>query len=125
MSIALPTAILNLRGQVVKGINFDPHTHCLTLRCRRDKRIKAIDSVTGQSGTINRYIRRCIKDIPLCQCICVIEIELAEDASGSIPGHILNNSLKSNRNFINMSGSQVAKLYYAKLATCDLDKLIL
>ena len=78
MSIALPTAILNLRGQVVKGINFDPHTHCLTLRCRRNKRIKAIDSVTGQSGTINRYIRRCIKDIPLCQCICVIEIELAE-----------------------------------------------
>ena len=54
MSIALPTAILNLRGQVVKGINFDPHIHCLTLRCRRDKRIKAIDSVTGQSGTINR-----------------------------------------------------------------------
>lgn len=58
MSIALPVAIFNLPGQVVKKIDFDQAAHQLIFLCRRDKRRKATDPVTGQSGTINRYVRR-------------------------------------------------------------------
>jgi len=78
MSIALPSGILNLRGQVVKAAKFDAKTTCLNFSCRRDKRYRAIDPLTGERGTINRYVRRCITDIPVCGCRCKIEIELAE-----------------------------------------------
>jgi len=42
MSISLPSSILNLRGQVVKEINFDAEKHSLTIRCCRDQRIKNV-----------------------------------------------------------------------------------
>ena len=78
MSIALPVAIFNLPGQVVKTVKFDQSSNQLIFLCRRDKRHKVADPVTGQSGTINRYVRRRIKDIPLCGCYSIFEIELAE-----------------------------------------------
>ena len=78
MSITLPSSILNLRGQVVKKVVYKSPSNRLIISCQRDKRYKATDPITGQQGTINRYVRRIIKDVPLCCNHCVIEIELAE-----------------------------------------------
>lgn len=78
MSITLPGAIFDLHGQVVKKFNFDTVESTVTVCCRRDKRFKPIDPLTKQMGTVNRYLRRSVKDIPLCQRPCIIDIELAE-----------------------------------------------
>lgn len=78
MSITLPSAILNLKGQVVNCAKFDSSSQVVRLSCHRDKRYRAVDPRTGQRGTINRYVRRFIKDIPLFGYRCEIKIELAE-----------------------------------------------
>ena len=38
----------------------------------------AVDPVSGKQGTVNRYVRRRVRDIPLLGCPCLIEIELAQ-----------------------------------------------
>lgn len=43
MSITLPSAILNLHGQIVKNIKYDVASSHMLISCRRDKRYKAID----------------------------------------------------------------------------------
>lgn len=83
MSIALPAAIFNLHGQVVKKSIYEPDKTCLIIQCRRDRRRLAIDPLTGKKGTVNRYVRRSVKDIPMLGSRCVIEIELAEVRNGA------------------------------------------
>lgn len=50
----------------------------MVIRCRRDRRRKVVDPVTGKKGTINRYVKRQIKDVPLFGYPCMLEIELAQ-----------------------------------------------
>ena len=78
MSITLPRNIFNLKGQVVKDIRLSDDKNCLMIHCRRNKKYKAIDPQTNCSGTINTYVRRRIKDIPMLGFPCLIEIELAQ-----------------------------------------------
>jgi len=78
MSVSLPEAIFNLSGQVVKEVNFDPDLGIINLYCNRDKRYKVVDPECHKKATINRYIRRTVKDLPLLSYKCLIEIELAE-----------------------------------------------
>lgn len=40
--------------------------------------MKVVDPVTGDKGTINRYVRRRVRDLPLCGFPCVIDLELAQ-----------------------------------------------
>lgn len=78
MSITLPRNIFNLKGQVVKDIRLSDDNNCLVIHCRRNKKYKAIDPQTNCCGTINKYVRRKIRDIPMLGFPCLIEIELAQ-----------------------------------------------
>ena len=78
MSIPMPSAVFKFPGQVVNDVAYGASSNQLIFACRRDRRRKVLDPETGQSGTINRYVRRRIKDTPLFGCYNIIEIELAE-----------------------------------------------
>ena len=69
---------MGLKGQRVNQIKLDEQEQQLIIHCRRDKRRKVIDPVTGQKGTINRFVRRQVRDVPLFGYPCVIEVELAQ-----------------------------------------------
>lgn len=76
MSIDISKDILNLNGQRVKEIKQEEQQ--LVIHCCRDRRKRAIDPVTGKKGTINRYVRRRVRDMPLFGHPCFIDIELAQ-----------------------------------------------
>tara|TARA_B100000945_G_C20360444_1_gene586860 strand:- start:31 stop:1266 length:1236 start_codon:yes stop_codon:yes gene_type:complete len=78
MSIPMPSGVFKFPGQVVSKVAYGAPSNQLIFTCLRDRRRKVFDPETGQSGTINRYVRRRIKDIPLLGCYSIIEIELAE-----------------------------------------------
>ncbi len=76
MGIGIPMNILGLKGQRVNEIKRDKQQ--FVIHCHRDRRRRAVDPVTGKKGTINRYVRRRVRDVPLFGYPCVIEIELAQ-----------------------------------------------
>ena len=78
MGIDIQRDILGLKGQRVNQIKLDEQGHQLVIHCHRDRRRNAIDPVTGKKGTINRYVRRQVRDMPLFGYPCVIEMELAQ-----------------------------------------------
>lgn len=78
MSLNIPSIILELKGQCVNKVEYNSDRNRLLVCCRRDKRFKPKDPLTGEKGTINSYVRRLITDIPLLGCYCQIEIELAQ-----------------------------------------------
>jgi len=78
MSINIPANILGLSGQRVNELTVNNIRKTAHVLCKRDKRRKAIDPVTGKQGTINRYVRRQVRDIPLFGYPCYLEIELAQ-----------------------------------------------
>lgn len=78
MDIGIQRDILGLKGQRVNEIKLDEQAQQLVIHCSRDRRRNAIDPVTGQKGTINRYVRRQVRDVPLFGYPCVIEVELAQ-----------------------------------------------
>jgi len=78
MSINIPANILGLSGQIVNEVTLNKEHKIAHILCRRDRRRKAIDPITGQQGTVNRYITRQVKDIPLFGYPCYVNIELAQ-----------------------------------------------
>jgi transposase len=78
MGIGISKNILGLTGQRVNEIKLDQEQQTLVIHCSRDGRRKAVDPVTGKNGTINRYVRRQVRDLPLWGYPCVIEVELAQ-----------------------------------------------
>lgn len=88
MSINIPASILGLKGQCVNTIDCNEHTNTVTISCSRDKRFTPIDPVTHSRGTINRYVRRVVHDIPLLSYRLQIEIELAQVLSVNDKRHI-------------------------------------
>lgn len=78
MSISLPSSIFNLKGQVVKEIKIKHSEGQIVIDCQRDQRYQFIDPRSQQVGTVNQYIRRQVKDIPLLGHQCIINIELAQ-----------------------------------------------
>jgi transposase len=78
MGIDIQRDILGLKGQCVNEIKLDEEKQQLIICCRRDRRRNAIDPVTGQKGTVNQYVRRQIRDVPLFGYPCMIEMELAQ-----------------------------------------------
>jgi len=76
MGISIPKDIFGLKGQRVNKIKSDGQQ--LVIHCHRDRRRNAVDPVTGKKGTINRYVRRRVRDVPLFGSPCVIDFELAQ-----------------------------------------------
>ncbi len=78
MSINISPTILGLSGQRVNEITLNKHHQTVHVICQRDKRRKAIDPITGKSGTVNRYVHRQVRDLPLMGFPCYLNIELAQ-----------------------------------------------
>ena len=78
MSINIPEAILDFKGQCVNTIQCNNTTNTISISCRRDKRYKFMDPISNKQGTVNSYVRRIIHDIPFLAYRFQIEIELAQ-----------------------------------------------
>ncbi len=82
MSLNISSQILSLPGQCVKHAQHDLSQQTLTLYCERDRRSKPIDPTNGRRATVNRYVRRIVRDLPLCGFDCHLDIELAQVITG-------------------------------------------
>ncbi len=78
MSINISPTILGLGGQRVNEITLNKQHKTIHILCKRDKRRKAIAPLTGQKGTINRFVKRQVRDVPFMGYPCYVEIELAQ-----------------------------------------------
>ena len=78
MGIDIQRDILGLKGQCVNQIKLDDEEEKLVIHCHRDRRRNAVDPATGKKGTVNRYVHRQVRDVPLFGYPCVIEMELAQ-----------------------------------------------
>lgn len=78
MGSAIPGLMLELRGQVVKAVEWDHESSEVVIRCDRDRRFKAVEHRWGTPGLIERYLRRTILDVPLAGKRCLIDIEYAQ-----------------------------------------------
>ena len=78
MSLNISSKILSLPGQRVKQVQHDLAQQRLTIHCKRDRRYRAIDPSSNEAANINRYLRRTIRDVPLCGFECYLEVELAQ-----------------------------------------------
>lgn len=78
MSINIPDFILGLKGQCVNVVNCSQSANLITIQCRRNKRYSAKDPISKKPGTVNRYVRRSVHDMPLLNYRVEINIELAE-----------------------------------------------
>ena len=74
----ISTKILGLVGQRVNEIKLDEQTQQVQIICRRDRRKKIVDPLTGKKGSVNRYVRRDVRDIPFMGYPCILKIELAQ-----------------------------------------------
>ena len=77
MGTAIPSTILELRGQVVKAVAWSGDGEVL-IRCSRDRRFKAVEHRWGRPGKVERYLRRTIMDVPLAGKRCLLDIEYAQ-----------------------------------------------
>lgn len=78
MAAAIPTPILGLRGQCVKSLSWDETRGELVAHCRRDARFAAVDHRTGARGTVNRRLRRRVRDLPLWGRPVTLDIEYCQ-----------------------------------------------
>jgi hypothetical protein len=65
MSTNIPASILSLEGQRVNYIEHDQKCHQIVIHCSRDRRLKAVDPYAGLTGTVNQYVRRQVRDVPM------------------------------------------------------------
>lgn len=65
MSAVIPAKIVGFRGQCVKFMHWDENEQALQVRCDRDRRFVPVLPVSGQRATVNRRLRRWIRDLPL------------------------------------------------------------
>ena len=78
MAATIPSTILGLRGQCVKSMSWEEASGELVVRCRRDGRFVPVDHRTGQRGTVNRRLRRRVKDLPLWGRAVRLDIEYCQ-----------------------------------------------
>lgn len=78
MSLNISSQILSLPGQCVKQVQHNLEQQTLTLSCDRDRRYKPIDPISGERASVNRFVRRTVRDLPLCGFDCYLDIELAQ-----------------------------------------------
>jgi transposase len=86
MGAIIPAKILGLDGQVIKDVVFDEESGWVRVICDRDRRRGPVDRRTGRRGSVNRLLRRTVRDVPLAGHPCEIEIEYAETFLS--PGHV-------------------------------------
>lgn len=78
MAAIIPRLILGLRGQCVKSLAWDDAAGELVAHCCRDGRFVPVDHRTGARGTVNRRLRRRVRDLPLWGRAVTLEIEYCQ-----------------------------------------------
>lgn len=78
MAAIIPRSILGLRGQCVKSLSWDEARGELVAHCRRDARFVPVDYRTGTRGTVNRRLRRRVRDLPLWGRPVTLDIEYCQ-----------------------------------------------
>jgi len=78
MTTSISAYIFALKGQKINKIYQNKVSQELIIDCSRDRRYKALDPITGHKGTINQYVTREVRDLPLLGQPCIIKIELAQ-----------------------------------------------
>ena len=82
MSVSISSKILGLSGQTVKHIELDEDIQTVTIYCDRDQRRAIKDPISGLPTSVNRYVRRHVRDLPLFGKRCIVELELAQVMTG-------------------------------------------
>ena len=77
MSTSIPKHILGINAQVVNTIQ-QQESGKIIIVCSCDKRTRIIDPISKLKTTVNRYIRRTVKDLPLFGHPCLVEVGLAQ-----------------------------------------------
>lgn len=83
MAATIPSAILGLRGQCVKSVDWDAEAEALVFRCDRDRRFVPVDHRTGARGTVNQRLRRRVRDLPLWGRAVTLDIEYCQIKVGA------------------------------------------
>ncbi len=78
MGATIPVGIMGYQGQVIKDIRVDEAAGKVNIVCNRDRRRRPVDARSGRAGSVHRFKRRTIRDIPLAGYACEVEIEYAE-----------------------------------------------
>lgn len=65
MAAIVRNSSLGLRGRCVKSVSRDEAGEDLVAQCRRDARFVPVEYCTGARGTVNRRLRRRVRDLPL------------------------------------------------------------
>lgn len=83
MSLSISSKILSLPGQQVKHVQHDVDQQRITISCSRDRRYRPRNPSGSEAVSVNRYLRRTVRDVPLCGLNCHLEIELAQIATAN------------------------------------------
>src|SRR5699024_12840244 len=75
MAATIPSAILGLRGQCVKSISWSEAEQSLMVHCDRDERFAPVAHPGGGRCTVNRRLRRPVRDLPLWSRAVTLSIE--------------------------------------------------
>ncbi len=86
MGAIIQKDIFGLEGQVIKDIVMEEVSGRVRIVCRRDRRRRPVDHRTRRPGSIPRFLRRTVLDVPLFGRPCEVEIEYAETFLS--PGHV-------------------------------------
>lgn len=83
MAATIPSAIFGLRGQCVKSVDWGDMADELVVMCRRDRRYKPVVGRRGATGTVNRRLRRRVRDLPLWGRPVTLDIEYCQIKVGA------------------------------------------
>jgi len=78
MAATIPSWIVGLHGQCVKQVTWDEQRDTLVFYCNRDGRFVPVDHRTGSRGTVNRWLRREVQDLPVWGRPIVLSIEYCQ-----------------------------------------------
>ena len=83
MAATIPSAILGLRGQCVKSISWSEAEQSLMVHCDRDQRFAPVAHPGGGRCTVNRRLRRPVRDLPLWGRAVTLSIEYCQVKVGA------------------------------------------
>lgn len=84
MAAIIPSTIVGLSGQCVKAVSRDSEGNTLVFHCDRDQRFAARSQPRGSRCTVNRRLRRWVRDLPLCGCAVKLSIEYYQIKVGAV-----------------------------------------
>lgn len=83
MAVIIQSAIFGLRGQCVKSVSWDEQQQSVLVHCDRDRRFAPVAKPGGRRCTVNRRLRRQVRDLPLWGCPVTLSIAYCQVKVGA------------------------------------------